>query len=164
MYARPFIDSLDFARNGNVINGSVPVEELHRLVDALNDRQGSMQFAVRGSVNKQGGALLRVSAQVDLHLLCQRCLEKMVLPVVIDTQLLLCSQAELDLLEDEGDEVDCILADTNLDVIALLEEEILLTLPIAPRHEAGQCEAAQNDKLAAGKNPFAVLAGLKVVK
>jgi uncharacterized metal-binding protein YceD (DUF177 family) len=44
----------------------------------------------------------------------------------------------------------------------MLEEEILLSLPIAPKHELGACQAAdgkntQRDE----KNPFAVLAKLK---
>jgi uncharacterized protein len=78
---------------------------------------------------------------------------------------LLRDQAELDALEDDEEEFDSILAEAKLDVLDMLEEEILLSLPIAPRHEAGDCQAAGGESAGKGKeNPFAALANLRVVK
>jgi uncharacterized metal-binding protein YceD (DUF177 family) len=45
-------------------------------------------------------------------------------------------------------------------VLALLEEELLLSLPIAPKHGLGECQIAV-EGLSRSNNPFAVLAGLK---
>lgn len=166
MYARPFIDSLDFARNGKEISGEVPVAELPRLLDELENPQGNLSYTVRGGVDKQGYPFLDVGIAGQCQLRCQRCLNAMDYPVRLDVRLMLRDQAALDELgDDEDEECDSILAESHLDVLNLLEEEILLSLPIAPRHEPGVCQAADGENAPKEeKSPFAVLAKLKVVK
>jgi len=168
MFARPFIDSLDFAGNGRQISGKVPVAELPRLLDALEDTEGFLEYTVRGDTDRQGHPLLDVSISGNCRLRCQRCLGALEHAVQIDTRLLLRDQASLDALDDDAvadgdeEELDSILAEAHLDVLNLLEEEILLSLPIAPRHEPGACEAADGGKAhEEEQNPFAVLARLK---
>jgi uncharacterized protein len=167
MYARPFIDSLDFARNGKQLSGELPVAELPRLLDALETPEGVLHYTVQGGVDKQGIYFLDVGVVGLCRLRCQRCLNGMDYPVRIDTRLLLRDQASLDALDDvvadgKEEEFDSILADTHLNVLDLLEDEILLSLPIAPKHELGTCQATDG-KNSQGKeqNPFAVLAELK---
>jgi uncharacterized protein len=166
MYARSFIDSLDFARNGKRLSGELPVAELPRLMDALETPQGVLHYTVQGGVDKQGIHFLDVHVVGLCRLRCQRCLNGLDYPVQLDTRLLLRDQASLDGLDDaadgKDDEFDSILADTHLNVLDMLEEEILLSLPIAPKHELGACQATdgkntQRDE----RNPFAVLAKLK---
>ena len=167
MYARPFIDSLDFARNGKQLSGEIPVSELPRLLDTLETPQGVLHYTVQGGVDKQGIHFLDVGVVGLCRLRCQRCLDGLDYPVRLDTRLLLRDQASLDALDDDAaggkeEEFDSILADTHLNVLDMLEEEILLSLPIAPKHESGACQATdgkntQRDE----KNPFAVLAELK---
>ena len=101
MYARPFIDSLDFARNGRRISGEVQVAELPRLLDMLENPQGVLSYTVQGGVDKQGTHFLDVSVVGQCRLRCQRCLNGMDYPVRLDTRLLLRDQASLDALDDE---------------------------------------------------------------
>jgi uncharacterized protein len=75
------------------------------------------------------------------------------------SRLLLLPADRLDEVEDD-DEVDAIEAEPRLDVLALIEEELLLGLPFAPRHPDGECAPATNG-LQQKASPFAVLAGLK---
>ena len=167
MYARPFIDSLDFARNGGRISGEVPVAALPRLLDMLKDSQGILSYAVRGDVDEQGAHYLELGVSGRLQLICQRCLNGLDYPVKLDTRLMLKDQAALDAIDDSvagGKEemFDSILANERLDVFEMLEEEILLSLPFAPKHEPAVCEVkagsqAHQEKL----NPFAVLQALK---
>jgi len=162
MNARPFIDSLDFAGNGRQISGEVPVAGMPRLLDALADSGGILQYTVRGGVDKQGTPLLHVGISGNCRLRCQRCLGALEHAVRIDTRLLLRDQASLDALIDEEEEFDSILADTHLDVLDLLEEEVLLSLPIASRHELGACQATGAEKKHGDEeSPFAALAKLK---
>ena len=162
MSARPFIDSLDFARNGRQISGEVPVAGLPRLQDALAEPHGTLQYTVHGGVDKQGNPLLDIGMTGSCRLRCQRCLGAMDHAIRIDTRLLLRDQASLDALNDEEEEFDSILAEAHLDVLNLLEEEVLLSLPIAPRHESGACQAAGSaNTRQEEKSPFAVLAKLK---
>jgi uncharacterized protein len=169
MYARPFIDSLDFARNGSEISGEIPVAEMPRLLDALDNTRGTIGYKVRGGVDSLGKSFLDVNVTGSCQLRCQRCLGAMEHSIRVDTRLMLLDQAGFDALGDvaggDEDESDSILADEQLDVLNQLEEEILLSLPIAPKHESGMCQAADGMGVQkADKNPFAVLAKLKVVK
>ncbi|OFZ66127.1 MAG: hypothetical protein A2V79_00360 [Betaproteobacteria bacterium RBG_16_56_24] len=167
MYARPFINSPDFARNGRQISGEIPVAGFPRLHDMLESLQGILSYKILGGVDRQGICFLDVSVTGQCRLRCQRCLEGMDHPVRIETRLLLRDQTSLDALDDnvaggEEEEFDSIFADAHLDVLNLLEEEILLSLPVAPRHEAGACQAAgaKNTQMEE-RHPFAVLADLK---
>jgi uncharacterized protein len=57
-----------------------------------------------------------------------------------------------------------------LEVCRLVEDELLLSIPVSPRHEAGTCQAhgeqsgqsATETPQEAAPNPFEVLASLKV--
>jgi len=167
MDARPFIDSLDFAGNGRQISGEIPIAGLPRLLDVLEDSQGTLQYTVRGGADRLGSFLLDVSITGNCRLRCQRCLGAMEHALRIKTRLLLRDQASLDALDGdvaggEDEEFDSVLADAHLDVLDMLEEEILLSLPIAPKHELGACQAADDGNMhKEEKNPFAVLAKLK---
>ena len=165
MSARPFIDSLDFARNCSEINGEAPVAGMPRLLEMLENSQGNLGYTLRGGLDKQGNSWLGISITGSCRLRCQRCLGALEHPVWIDTRLWLRDQASLDALEDDDAEFDSILAEERLDVLNLLEEEILLSLPIALKHEPGACKVAGGEGgLKEEKHPFAALAKLKVVK
>jgi len=150
------------------------IADLPRLQDVLESPQGTLKYVLRGALDKQGGPMLEVSIDGVCRLRCQRCLGGMDHPVRIETRLVLHDQASLDVLEsgqllaghpDGEAEYDSILADSHLDVQELLEEEILLSLPIAPRHEPGACQAAEGGNLPKEKkHPFAVLSKLKAVE
>ncbi len=167
MFARHFIDSLDFARKGQELRGTAPVAEMTRLQDVLASPQGQVNYVLRGLTGKDGKLLLELALEGDCQLRCQRCLRG--LPYAIKTVSLLMPVPESELegsaLEggelDEEEGIDRILADTHLDVLGLVEDEILLGLPFSPKHEFGACAAAAEHVSAEKQNPFAVLRELK---
>jgi uncharacterized protein len=167
MYARPFINSLEFARNGSRISGEVQLLELPRLLDILKHPRGSLSYTVQGGVDNLGTHFLDIGVVGHCQLICQRCLDGLDYPLRLDTRLLLRDQAVLDALDDnvasgDEEEFDSILADVRLNVLDMLEEEILLSLPIAPKHELGVCQVAEGKQAhMAERNPFAVLGSLK---
>lgn len=162
MFARHFINSFDFAHHGRELHGVVPVAELTRLQDMLADPAGEISYVVRGWQGNDGKPMLEVAMEGVCQLRCQRCLSGFSYPVKLVSRLLLAPQSELDESDvDEADEQDSILADDHLDVFALLEEELLLSLPFAPKHPLGTCQPAVEELERPDKNPFAVLAGLK---
>jgi uncharacterized protein len=158
MFARPFIDSVDFARNGKELRGETGLAELSRLVDMLARTDGSLTYIVRGY--RQGDSdMLEVTLRGACILRCQRCLGELVYPVDMVSRLLLLPADRLDEVEDD-DEVDAIEATSQLDVLALIEEELLLGLPFAPKHPDGECAPTMNG-LQQKVSPFSALAGLK---
>ena len=166
MYARPFINSLDFARNGRRLGGEVQLAELPRILEMLENPQGILSYTIQGGVDMQGTYFLDLSVAGQCRMRCQRCLHGLDHPVRLDTRLLLRDQPSLDALDHkdaggEEEDLDSILADAHLDVLDLLEEEILLSLPIAPKHEFGACKAAGGGNRHEERHPFEVLAKLK---
>ena len=160
MFTRPFIDSLDFARRGGEISGEVPIIELPRMADMLTDFEGKISYVLSGLQGKDGKPRLTLALDGVCNLRCQRCLGTLAYPIALLSNLRLVTAGELDVADIEDDEVDSIPAEKRLDVLALLEEELLLSLPIAIKHDLNACQVA-NEGLKRPDNPFAVLAGLK---
>ena len=160
MFTRPFIDSLDFARRGGELSGEVPVAELPRMSDILADSEGEISYILRGLAENDGKPQLELILDGACNLRCQRCLNALSYPIKLVSRLRLVSEGEVDGSDIEDDEVDSIPAEKRLDVLALIEEEVLLSMPIAPKHGSGECEIAV-ESLSRSNSPFAVLAGLK---
>jgi uncharacterized protein len=160
MFTRPYIDSLDFARRGGELSGDVPVAELPRMTDLLADSEGKISYVVRGLTGKDGNPQLELILDGQCNLRCQRCLNALSYPVKLVSKLRLVTEGDVESTDIEDDEMDSIPAEKHLDILALLEEELLLSLPIAPKHDLGECQIAV-EGLNRSNNPFAVLAGLK---
>ena len=165
MFARHFIDSLDFARHGRELHGVVPVAEMPRLQDVLVEPVGEIAYVLRGLQGRDGNLVLELELNGLLQLVCQRCLQRLTYPVELLSRLILIADSELDESVDDGSEIDSIPADKHLDVFALFEEEVLLHLPFAPKHPVNGCRAAVEGRIVGDakvdKYPFAVLAELK---
>jgi len=115
---------------------SVPTQ-LPRLLESVADSQGRVSMRVRGFIDARGRPSLDFSAEAALGVLCTRCLRPM--PVVVEVQQTLAfDNAEID-DELDLDTVETLPMVQHLDLVELLEEELLLALPMLPKHDA--CEA-----------------------
>ncbi len=164
MPARPFIDSLDFARNGQQITGEILVNQLSRLSDVFESKQDLLQYTVTGRVGLYEIPQLDVALTGTAQIICQRCLQGMTYAVAVSNSICLRTQAQLAELDnsDVDEEYESVLADAQLDVWQLLEEEILLSLPIAPKHLIGECQTVNGSQPQQKEShPFAALAKLK---
>jgi len=96
---------------------------------------------------------------------CQRCLEPMKLPLDIESSFILVKD-EADIPEDpdDSDDFDYLVANAELDVMQLVEDEVLLAIPYAPKHDAKDCPVGEALGDSKKPNPFAVLRDFKVVK
>jgi len=162
------IDPASFARDRARLTGSVAAAALPRLAEQLDDAGSSIQYEVAGFLDDRGRSALRLKLVGMLELRCQRCLGA--LPIRIDAQrdiVLVPGADEFAPFDDEDESTDIIPAVARLDLRALLEDEVLLCLPVAPRHAEGECRAGAPAVEAAAEvkpapaSPFAVLAKLK---
>lgn len=157
------IDSLDFACKAEVCRGKIAIAGFQRLQDYLVNNFGELGYAVIGVLDANGRPVLRVDIQGVVNLQCQRCLEELEHVLDIHTELLL-AQNEQELQRfDEDESVDCILAQHDMDVLSLIEDEIILGLPVSPRHEQSECMPGgrEDGKTTRETSPFAALAVLK---
>lgn len=164
--AEVVIDSLRFAAEEDCIAGKLALSRMPRLAEALTRRDGWLDCRLAGYRETVGGTAkyglhLQVSGRLGLS--CQRCLAEVVFDCAVDSRLLLVPEGE-QWPEDEleTDEYDAIEASRELSVLVLVEEEVLLALPIVPRHadcrSPAQAGATQEENR---PSPFAALAGLK---
>jgi len=154
------IDCLEFARSGGVLERSVGLDELPRLAGLLSTTEGFLSVRLEGWRDDQGKSWLQLDIAGEPVLCCQRCLGGVKFPLAIRSRLQLMAPGE-DWPDDdlEDDSADAIAAETALTVLSLVEDEVLLALPIAPRHE--QCESPSASASEHGSSPFAALADLK---
>ena len=165
MSAPAVIDALEFARSAQESSGSVPVSALKRLEDLVYDSSGTLSYRIRGRHDERNRPFLELAIAGGLHLQCQRCLGLLEYPVDFSNSLLVVPPGvtpDLDLEDPEAP--DTIEASEELDVAALVEDEVLLSLPLAPRHPEGACDGrldTQSQEDAAQHPAFAKLAALK---
>lgn len=131
-----------FAHAGEALSGEVPLAGLDRLADALVSDAGVVSYRVRGSL-KAGRPVLRLEVEATVVLVCQRCLEPCQQALRIEREFPVArDEAQLELWERDDPLLDALVADPELDVLTLVEDEILLSLPVAPRHPEGACGQA----------------------
>jgi len=159
MSHQPVIDGLEFARTGSKLQGACPVADFPRLRDALHTDAGTLRYEVQGVPEEQGRPALGLRLDGSLQLVCQRCLGALEFAFRIEVSLqLAATQAEMDSEPLEAEGPERIVAGREMPVHDLIEDELLLALPIAPRHEGcarGAPDAARNKQ-----SPFAGLRGL----
>ncbi len=153
------IDSLEFAREGKRLTGEVDVREMGRLADSLVDCAGKLAFTLVGGHDAKSRPVLNTHVEGDLMLRCQRCLRPLPYRVAVDSQLLVLMPQSPKAAE-ELEDLDGIPADPRTSVTALIEDEVLLALPMAPRHAGDVCELTAAAKQP-DPSPFAALERLK---
>jgi len=101
--------------------------------------QGALFCRVAGRADPRGGLSLQVSIGGEVGLTCQRCLGSLSYTVGLERTLYLArNEAELERLDALPDS-DAIQPGERLDLVELVEDEVLLSLPLVPMHAEGEC-------------------------
>jgi uncharacterized protein len=171
-----------FAQQGEALVETTPLHDLHRLTqeahrtqDAHDAQTGSVvKWRALGELREHTGAeadvWLRLEASTSIALTCQRCMQAVLIPLEVDQWYRFVATEDIAMAEDDASEEDLLVMEPQFDLLALLEDELLMALPLVPMHE--QCPASlshaspslkeQDEYEPAEKpNPFAVLAQLK---
>jgi uncharacterized protein len=155
------INSLEFAEQSLEIHDKIRASNLPGLQDVLFSDRGELEYRLVGRRAGRERLSLRLKVHGTLDLICQRCLGEMAYPVEVDRYFeLVKDESAVPESDMDDDEIDYLVVDTKLDVAALLEQEILLSLPLALRHD-GECSADGFQAKEQKPNPFRVLEGLK---
>lgn len=191
------LDIFEFSRSARQAAGTISVSALPRMLNEVpaeaSDResaftwqaQGSTQPELREDGSEASQSYLRLAVHGAAWLQCQRCLAPYEQAFDVDAAYRLVKteeEAEESPLDD--DETDVIIGSRQFDLVDLIEEELLLSLPLVPKHErcpkvheslsSGRGDARANgspddeapddepgDKTSGKPNPFAVLETLK---
>jgi uncharacterized protein len=116
---------------------------------------------------------MNLSLKGQIHLICQRCMQPCLVQIDESRQFVfLANEALADAFPMEDDALEPLVMDAQFDLLGTIEDEILLSLPLIPKHPEGVCEAASlesgaDDPLNQGEtikkpdNPFNILKNMK---
>jgi len=167
MSEQNLFDPEHLIRSGDAMKRISSVAQFTTLSDRLSDRVGEVHWQLSASrdVNHRIGLVLELSA--NLVLKCQRCLGPLDYELnEIRRFALFKDEDALPSLEDEEDDVDCMVVTGEMDAFALIEEELLLALPMMPLHDSESCHASSGAQEEEGElelkpSPFAMLSRLR---
>ncbi len=153
------IEPARFCKQQGRLSGTIPATQLLRLTDFVTEQPGKVDYELLGSTDEYDHPALQLNLSVDVTVLCQRCLQGLHLEFETSRQLVLVPGVrEFDSIENEDQEIDTIPLSSTLDVRDLIDQEVVLSLPIAAYHPQGDCRADVGDQGPAEASPFAVLA------
>jgi uncharacterized protein len=159
MSQQPVIDGFEFASAGATQQGVWPLADFPRLRDMIAAAAGEVAYQISGVRDERGRPALRLKVRGTLPLRCQRCLETMQFEVDTDETLVLA--ATLDEIHAEPADANApnrIVAGREMSLRDLIEDELILAVPYAPRHES--CEVGGQGEEGEKVLPFAGLRGL----
>lgn len=139
MLAPVEIDPWRFCKEAQSWKISAAVSAFPRL--AREFTQGTLVCRVEGGVDQRGQLSLRLTVDGEVGLTCQRCLADMPYMVAVARTIYLArNDAEMERLDALPDS-DAIQPGEALSLVGLVEDDVLLSLPYAPMHAAGECPA-----------------------
>jgi uncharacterized protein len=158
-------DPRKFAQQGISLDGFVPVVELPRLAESLQETTGEIQVDLAFGISVEKKKIVTGHASAELTLVCQRCLENVKVPVKSDISLGI-------VWDEEGAEAlpeyldPWITGEGVADLYDMIEEEMLLSLPKVAYHEELCVDrqlfsSGKPVEVKKTKNPFQVLEQLK---
>lgn len=162
------VDPLKSVEQEASYRGSIAQSKLERLQDYLLDNSGETQVEIQFGRDEQGIALLRGKCQAIVRMTCQRCMNPVEVEVFTEFELGIVFNDEQ--AKHLPKNYEPVIADgDSLELLPVLEDEIILSLPMFAYHEhCGEHDLVQEqvqeivpEETEAPDNPFSVLEQLK---
>lgn len=171
------LDIKALALSGQELAGRNLLSHFTRLMQDLRGQSPDVPLAwtargeMRLGASGQQEPWLNLALETSLPLVCQRCMGPVDVPVASKREFRFVASEDEALAQDEACEEDLLVLSREFNLQELIEDELVMELPLIPKHEvcptAIQLEAvdAAFDAPASAKpNPFAALSGLVTTK
>lgn len=165
------IDPIRMAETRRLLQGRIALAEMARLGESLQDSDGEVTVSLEFGTDNEGIRFMRGRIQAEVSLQCQRCLETMRYPIDSEFSLALVrNTVEAEALPSHYEPL--LVEGEPLFLRDIIEDELLLALPIVAMHAPEECsinissdqgagEARKDTGATEKESPFAVLADLK---
>ncbi len=166
------INLYEFARSGQRAEGELELIRMLRLESPK--REGVLRWQAVGFVSRQKKPQLDLEIAGIVDLVCQRCLEPVKLKLALQRRFLVArSEQEADEVPMDDDHIEVVVGSESFDIEALVEDEVLLSLPLVPMHQdchhpelrldenKALSESIEGKAAESKPSPFAVLEKLK---
>jgi uncharacterized protein len=167
------LDLKKLAQSGAQLHSDDTLADYPRLMAEVSDdaKDGALRWSARGELRQAHGASpevwLHLQVQTCMPLVCQRCMGKVQQEVSLTLPFRFVKDEETAQMLDEEAEEDVLALTPSFDLRALIEDEVLMALPLVPRHEVCPTEVRLavadpdfDNPEVVKPNPFAVLAHL----
>jgi len=168
------LDVRRFAENGAELEASTGLQHFVRLSAETQGlgNAASVHWHARGEMHNPHHVhpqiWVHLEADTTLPLVCQRCLNPVDVSLQVSRSFRFVADEATAAAEDDEAEEDLLALSRSFDLVELVEDELLMEVPVAPRHEVCpepvkmSAEDPDFDEASAEKeNPFAVLTRLK---
>lgn len=149
---------LMYRRNHEVV-GTLSLSQMPNLRTSQNRETGDATVRVAVDQREDGQTVIVGKAEIELELECQRCLNPLVTTISADFELVLVKfERQLSSVSDDDDAIVC---EDSLELAPLIEQELILSLPMIAKHD--DCQAMYEntaDEEADRQHPFANLKDL----
>ena len=152
------INNLEFAEAQQTLTGEINALNCERLAETLlpSSKGAHISFKLTGAAKQLRNPSLHLHIEAKLPVTCQRCLDEMLVHLNLDFDYIICKELPIEI--DENDDTDWLEAAPEMNVQELIEDELLLAMPIAPMHDH-DC-SKQSMQSGEKPNPFAALKSL----
>lgn len=173
------LDVANFASRTGSLQGEWPLGELKRLAESLyvpgDGLTGVVRWQAHGRLAAAAGGVkqtwLDLEADATVPLQCQRCLMPLIQPLQVRRSVRFVAGETQAAEEDEVCEEDVHALTSKLNLFDLIEDELILELPLVPRHtdcrvpldvgvESGLADGRREVSAGDTQQPFAGLAAL----
>ena len=171
------LDLRRFAEEAGRLDVEEPLSGYGRLFAETQHQHGDrlVHWRAHGELQQadrpQPQVWMHLEAEALLPLVCQRCLLPVEVAVAVDRRFRFAPDEETAASEDDASEEEVLALSRQFDLVELVEDELLMDLPVAPRHEAcpepvkmSAADPAFHLAEATRENPFSVLGRLKTSK
>ncbi len=133
------VDPFRFAENEVSLEGTLSIKDMARLRPSLGSDAGQVEVSVAFGVDEQGTRFMRGHYSTNLVLQCQRCMETF--ENEVSGNILLGIVTTEDVIDELPKDYDAIVVkDGSLMIQDVIEDELILSLPIVPMHSTKNCK------------------------
>lgn len=146
-------------RHHETVNGQLSLAKMPNLRASQNRQNGEATVSISVTKRDDGHIVILGSANAELELECQRCLKPIIEDYVTQFELVLVKYENQ--TNSVSDEDDTIVVEEHLELAPLIEQELILALPMIAKHDNCQAnyENSANEE-AERQQPFANLKDL----
>ena len=163
-----------FAEAGVPLIETMPLQNMERLAQESVVLQPDLMVNWQAVAELRAGSTgemdiwLHLRADTCLPLTCQRCMGVVQRPLLVDQWYRFVATEDIAMAEDDASEEDLLVLTPQFDLLAVLEDELLMALPLVAMHDecpelpafsAGTIDVL--GEIESKPNPFAVLVQLK---
>ena len=170
------LDVRAFAEAGATLQADLPLTDLKRLSAERGPDDGGLatiSWQAHGEMRQGAGGApavwMHLQASAAVPLSCQRCLGAVITPLEVDRWFRFVADEAMAEAEDDDCEEDVLALEPRPDLLDLLEDELLMAVPLVPMHDAcpsplpstADGAGASPEAPSTPPHPFAALARLR---